>query len=279
MMNSGKSTLIMALLRLCQVQRGSIQVDGVGISQASPSIVRERCFIAVPQDAFNQPDESLRNNLDPLDHHSGQEIKQTLRKLHLWSHVRDSGSDPAYDEEADRVLALPLSFFSPLSVGQTQLLSLACAILRARHQVRKGQKPIILLDEPAADLDDEYESLSSRIIEEEFTEKGHTVPMITHSSKDLNERVRPGKDMVVKISNGTMSVVAAGEQESVRKNAAQPLPKTCQAAYQDICHSRLDRSCSAAASLSHVVSFFDHTHTRSINRAVNGCPGLRPNLP
>jgi ATP-binding cassette subfamily C (CFTR/MRP) protein 1 len=208
---SGKSTLVMALLILCQVQRGSIRVDGVEISQASPSVIRRRCFIAVPQDAFNQPDESLRNNLDPLEHHSTQEIKQALQKLHLWSHFQIAGSGLGNDDEASRVLALPLSFFPPLSEGQTQLLSLACAILKARYQVTKGQKPIILLDEPAANLDDEYESLSSRIIEEEFTEKGHTVLMITHSSKDLKERVRPGKDIVVRVSNGTMSVVAAGE--------------------------------------------------------------------
>ena len=201
----------MALLRLCQVQRGSIQVDGVDISQASPSIIRERCFIAVPQDAFNQPDESLRNNLDPLDYHSTREIKQALQRLHLWSHFQDAGLGLDNDEEVSRVLALPLSFFPPLSMGQTQLLSLACAILKAEYQVRKGRKAIILLDEPAANLDDDYERLSSTVIEEEFTEKEHTVLMITHSSKDLRERVRPGKDVVVRIRNGTMSAVAAGE--------------------------------------------------------------------
>ncbi|KAI4737758.1 hypothetical protein E4T50_11749 [Aureobasidium sp. EXF-12298] len=208
---SGKSTLIMALLRLCQVQRGSIQVDGVEFSQASPSLIRERCFIAVPQDAFNQPGESLRNNLDPLEHHPSQDIKQALQKLNLWSHFKNAGSDAGNDEDVGRVLALPLSSFPPLSVGQTQLLSLVCAILKARYQARQGRKPIILLDEPAANLDDDYESLSSRIIEDEFTEKGHTVLMITHSSKDLKERVRPGKDIVIKISEGTMSAVAAGE--------------------------------------------------------------------
>jgi len=201
----------MALLRLCQVQRGSIQVNGVDISQASPSIIRERCFIAVPQDAFNQPDESLRNNLDPLDYHSTREIKQALQRLHLWSHFQDAGLGLDNDEEVSRVLALPLSFFPPLSMGQTQLLSLACAILKAEYQVRKGRKAIILLDEPAANLDDDYERLSSTVIEEEFTEKGHTVLMITHSSRDLKERVRSGKDVVVRIRNGTMSVVAAGE--------------------------------------------------------------------
>lgn len=208
---SGKSTMLMALLRLCQTQRGSIQVDGVEISQASPSTIRERCFIAVPQDAFNQPDESLRNNLDPLKHHSSREIKQVLQKLYLWTHFQEDDSGFRHYEEASRVLALPLSFFPPLSVGQTQLLSLTCAILKARHQVRKGRKPIILLDEPAANLDNEYESLTSKIIEEEFAEKGHTVLIITHSSKDLKERVRSGKDVVVRTSNGTMSVVAAGE--------------------------------------------------------------------
>lgn len=210
-MNSGKSTLIMAFLRLCQIQRGSIQVDNVEISQASPSVIRERCFVAVPQDAFNQADESLHNNLDPLDHHSSQEIKQVLQKVQLWTHFQDGNSDHGHDEEASRILALPLSFFPPLSMGQSQLLSLACALLRARYQVRKGRKPIILLDEPAANLDEEHEKLSSTIIEEEFTENGHTVLMITHSSRDLNERVRPSKDVVVRMSNRTVSVVAAGE--------------------------------------------------------------------
>jgi ATP-binding cassette subfamily C (CFTR/MRP) protein 1 len=197
----------MALLGLCQVQRGFILVDGTEISQAPPSIIRERCFIAVPQDAFNQPDESLRNNLDPLNHHSAQEVKQALQKLHLWSHFQDAESDTGNVKDAGRLLTLPLSFFPPLSVGQTQLLSLACSVLKASYQVSKGRKPIILLDEPAANLDDDYESLSSRMIEEEFTKNGHTVLMITHSSKDLKERVRPDKDILVKISNGSVNVV------------------------------------------------------------------------
>jgi ATP-binding cassette subfamily C (CFTR/MRP) protein 1 len=192
---------------LCQVQRGFILVDGTEISQAPPSIIRERCFIAVPQDAFNQPDESLRNNLDPLNHHSAQEVKQALQKLHLWSHFQDAESDTGNAKDAGRLLTLPLSFFPPLSVGQTQLLSLACSVLKASYQVSKGRKPIILLDEPAANLDDDYESLSSRMIEEEFTKNGHTVLMITHSSKDLKERVRPDKDILVKISNGSVNVV------------------------------------------------------------------------
>lgn len=186
----------MALLRLCQIQEGSVQVDGVEISQAAPSILRERCFIVVPQDAFYQPDVSLRNNVDPMDNHSTREITQVLQQLHLWSHFHGAGSG-CLGQEDSRVLALSLSCFPPLSAGQTQLLSLARSVLRARYQARQGQKPIILLDEPAAHLDDEYEILSSRAIEQDFTDRGHTVLMITHSSKDLSERVKPSKDIII----------------------------------------------------------------------------------
>lgn len=199
----------MALLRLCQIQQGSVEVDEVEISQAAPSILRERCFIVVPQDAFYQPDVSLRNNVDPMDKHSTREITQALLQLHLWSHFQGAGSGcHDQDDEDSRVVALPLSCFPPLSAGQTQLLSLARSVLRARFQVKQGRKPIILLDEPAAHLDDEYETLSSRVIEQELTDKGHTVLMITHSSRDLRERVKPSKDVIIRISNGSMSVVA-----------------------------------------------------------------------
>ncbi|KAH0349062.1 P-loop containing nucleoside triphosphate hydrolase protein, partial [Aureobasidium melanogenum] len=161
---SGKSTLLMALLRLCPVQHGSVQVDGVEIAQAAPSIIRERCFIVVPQDAFFQPDISLRSNIDPMDHHWTEEITQALQQLHLWSRFQDASTGcHDQDNEDSRVLALPLSCFPPLSAGQTQLLSLARSVLRARYQVRQGRKPIILLDEPTANLDDEYESLSSTL--------------------------------------------------------------------------------------------------------------------
>lgn len=199
----------MALLRLCSVQRGSIQVDGIEIAQATPSIIRERCFIVVPQDAFFQPDISLRSNIDPMDHHSTEEITQALQQLHLWSHFQDVSTGCCGQDNGDnRVVALPLSCFPPLSAGQTQILSLVRSLLRARYEVRQGRKPIVLLDEPSANLDDEYESLSSRVIEEEFTDKGHTVLMITHSSKDLQERVKPARDVIIRINNGSMSVVA-----------------------------------------------------------------------
>ncbi|KEQ84925.1 hypothetical protein M438DRAFT_317897 [Aureobasidium pullulans EXF-150] len=205
---SGKSTLLTAFLRLSTIHHGSIILDNIDITHLSPSLLRSRCFITIPQDAFFQPDISLRDNLDPGNHHSDIEIMTALEKLQLWSHFLDTVSSSFHDDEgAGQVLVLPLSSFPPLSVGHSQLLSLTRALLHSSHHARLNRKPMILLDEPAANLDAEFEDLCSKIIQEEFTEKGFTVCMITHSVKDLRQRVRRGKDVVVRVRDGGVEVV------------------------------------------------------------------------
>ncbi|KAI4717098.1 hypothetical protein E4T48_06687 [Aureobasidium sp. EXF-10727] len=209
---SGKSTLFMALLRLSPIHSSSIHLCGNEISHATPSLLRSRCFICIPQDPVSFPEETLRNNMDPYHHHSSQQIKQVLQLLHLWSFFTstsnpDFDNDGIFDSEADAILNTPLSSFPPLSPGQSQLLALGTAILRSKHQARAKQFPIILLDEPTANLDDEYAELCADVIEEEFTQKGFTVLMITHMSRDLKQRVRRrGKDMVVRVESGKVSV-------------------------------------------------------------------------
>ncbi|THY47850.1 hypothetical protein D6C97_07847 [Aureobasidium pullulans] len=204
---SGKSTLLTAFLRLSTIHHGSIILDNIDITHLSPSLLRSRCFITIPQDAFFQPDTSLRDNLDPGNHHSDIEIMTALEKLQLWSYFLDTVSSSFHDDQAGQVLARPLSVFPPLSVGHSQLLSLTRALLHSSHHARLNRKPMILLDEPAANLDAEFEDLCSKIIQEEFTEKGFTVCMITHSVKDLRQRVRRGKDVVVRVRDGGVEVV------------------------------------------------------------------------
>lgn len=62
--SSGKSTLLLALLRLLDTQSGSIEVDGIDLSLVPLSTIRERCFITVTQDPFLLAQASLRFNLD-----------------------------------------------------------------------------------------------------------------------------------------------------------------------------------------------------------------------
>lgn len=61
---SGKSTLMLLLLRYMRPTGGSIEVDGIPIAQVPCHIVREQCFIAVPQDPFIFAHCSLRYNID-----------------------------------------------------------------------------------------------------------------------------------------------------------------------------------------------------------------------
>ncbi|KAI5249895.1 hypothetical protein E4T43_00647 [Aureobasidium subglaciale] len=196
---SGKSTLLMALLKLCIIQTGSISIDDKEITNASPSLLRSRCFISVPQDSFHLPSVSLRKNLDPYTKHADTELLDALELLHLEAHFSSHS-------ETEK-LELPLSFFPPLSSGKSQLLSLARAVLQVNHATKNGRKPIILLDEAASNLDAELQELCARVVEEQFSQRGFTVLMITHSVKDLGERVRKGRDMVVRVGGGGVEVI------------------------------------------------------------------------
>jgi len=61
---SGKSTLLLALLRLVDIKFGTIKVDGLDLSLIPRSLIRQRCFITVSQDMFILAPASLRLNFD-----------------------------------------------------------------------------------------------------------------------------------------------------------------------------------------------------------------------
>ncbi|KAG4437815.1 hypothetical protein IFR05_006702 [Cadophora sp. M221] len=196
---SGKSTILLTLLHLLDCQNGSIKIDGIDISQIPRSILRQQCFITVPQDPFVFVDASLRFNIDASETLSDDVIVAALEKTHLWGHfslhVKDHQDLSLRDVENSTTnflnpLDLQLSAFPVLSTGQMQLLSLARAILRTQPQMYSDQtssstsstqpKRILLLDEATSSLDPETDSIMQDVIREEFTEQGHTVIAISH---------------------------------------------------------------------------------------------------
>ncbi|KAH8899329.1 hypothetical protein GQ53DRAFT_709991 [Thozetella sp. PMI_491] len=214
---SGKSSLLLSLLRLLDVKSGSILVDGVDISRVYRETIRGRCFVTVTQDPFILPDATLRFNLDPSESISTEALIAVLEKVGLKSHFStESGgteSSPTHEFLDKSLSALPT-----LSGGQAQLLSIARAVVHASvlsspdapGNIRYSDtvlKPIVLLDEITSSLDAGTEAAVYQIIQESFIDKGHTVIMVTHKLGTFMQNLRPGKDTVVFMKDGRLDRV------------------------------------------------------------------------
>ncbi|KAJ6003250.1 ATP-binding cassette transporter [Penicillium sp. IBT 35674x] len=199
---SGKSTLMLSLLKLLATKEGMITIDGVDIAQISSNAVRQRGIIAVPQDGFNIPTATLRFNLDPYHMSSEKTIIEALKKTRLWDKLTSVLTDEYHDnpDTSTQVFDLPMSCFLPLSAGQLQLFALCRMLLRVWSMA--ATKPIIILDEASSSLDLETESILHEILVEDLC--SHTVVMIAHHVDGIITAMRPGRDKIVTIQDGQL---------------------------------------------------------------------------
>ncbi|KAK0620994.1 P-loop containing nucleoside triphosphate hydrolase protein [Immersiella caudata] len=223
---SGKSTMLLTLLRLVDIRSGAIKVDGVDLSLVPRSLIRQRCFITVGQDALVLSQASLRFNLDPFSALSDETIVVALQKTNLWRHF---GAENDSASTAGDILDTPIASLPQMSTGQSQLFAAARAILQLQslRQHAKNEPnepyydnrtaplmlrnmPILLLDEATSSLDPESEAFIRALIREEFTNKGHTVIAITHRLSGLTSEesvLDPEREMVVLLSKGKVEKV------------------------------------------------------------------------
>lgn len=166
---SGKSSLLLSLLRLLPSTRGSMAVDGVDLATLPRDAVRSR-LIAVSQDLFFLPG-TTRQNLDPYGDStttSGSaddaRLEAVLRRVGLWEAVAEAGGLGAGFDEAR------------LSHGQRQLFSLARALLRRRGDGSGGG--VVLLDEATSSVDAGTDALVQRVVREDFA--SYTVVSVAH---------------------------------------------------------------------------------------------------
>ncbi|WJG35266.1 P-loop containing nucleoside triphosphate hydrolase protein [Fusarium oxysporum Fo47] len=188
------STLLLALLRLLNTQSGSIEVDGINLSQVSLSAIREQCFITVTQDLFLLAQASLRFNLDPSESLPDIVIIKALERTGLGGHF-----DTNQQEKLVDILDEPLSSLPHMSTGQTQLFALTRAVLRVEYSSATRVKPILLLDEATSSVDGVTESVMRDVIKEIFTDNGHTVIEITHRLSGFEDIARGGDSGEVKV--------------------------------------------------------------------------------
>jgi ABC-type bacteriocin/lantibiotic exporters, contain an N-terminal double-glycine peptidase domain len=113
---SGKSSLISTILRILDLDHGSITIDGVDISRVSRSHVRSR-LNTIPQQAFFLYG-TIRLNVNPQGDLEDEIIINSLQAASLWTYIESKGG---LDEEMSEDF---------LSHGQQQLFCLARALCK-----------------------------------------------------------------------------------------------------------------------------------------------------
>ena len=139
---SGKSSLMNALFRICEIEDdgGSIVIDGVNIAHIGTDTLCKNISM-VPQDPVMFSN-SVRHNIDPFNTSSDEKLWQILDKVLL----------------KDFVAGLPLGLEEIVmeggenfSQGQRQLLCIARSLLR--------NAKILVMDEATASIDNETDSI------------------------------------------------------------------------------------------------------------------------
>ncbi|RMZ79569.1 hypothetical protein DV737_g3391, partial [Chaetothyriales sp. CBS 132003] len=129
---SGKSTFILTLLRLAEIESGDVFIDGLSIRSIPRNTLRQG-LIVVPQDPLLLPG-TIRFNADPISKHQDDAILRMIDEVGLLDIVKSA--DGELDADIDSL---------SLSKGQQQLFCLVRAML--------GSSRIVVLDEMTSSVD------------------------------------------------------------------------------------------------------------------------------
>lgn len=177
---SGKSSTLLALLRLNIISEGDIYVDGESL--LAMNLEKARSIISViPQDPHLFSG-TVRFNLDPFNQCTDEQIWAALRDAHIADYISKCEGGLNFNVEESG---------KNFSVGQRQLLSLARAILR--------RTSIVLMDEVTASIDYHTDKLIQQTIRSSPSLKDSTIITVAHRLRTIAD-----SDLVVVIHNGTL---------------------------------------------------------------------------
>ena len=167
---SGKSTIILALFRLIETNKGKILINGKNIKDIPLKTLRRNLGI-VPQEPkiFSG---TLKFNLDPKKKYSDFEINNAIREVGLFKLMKENGRD------IRKKLNMRLKEDGGnLSLGEKQLICLARIFLR--------KNKIVVMDEATSNIDNKTDNLIQNAVDKIF--KNSTLITIAHKLPDLNK--------------------------------------------------------------------------------------------
>jgi ATP-binding cassette, subfamily B, bacterial len=157
---AGKTTIFALLLRFYDPDRGTVEIDGLGVNDVALDQLRAR-FALVPQDTALFADTVAANIAYGAQDATASEIEAAARTAfaHDFTMALPAGYDTLLGEGG-----------VTLSTGQRQRIAIARAVLR--------KAPILLLDEATSALDAESEMLVQRALDKIM--EGRTTLVIAH---------------------------------------------------------------------------------------------------
>jgi len=82
---AGKSSLLQAMFRLSELHEGQVMIDGIDSKEVGLHLLR-KSVAYIPQSPFLIQG-SIRENLDPFNEYTDDDIYKTLREVNLFDHI------------------------------------------------------------------------------------------------------------------------------------------------------------------------------------------------
>jgi len=176
---AGKSSLMVAMMRLVELDAGKIMIDGIDISRVGLETLRSKIAV-IPQDPVLFSG-TVRSNIDPFGSYNEQRLYDVLDRVGLYND--ENSPIVSLDDEVNEG-------GSNYSVGQRQLLVIARALL--------VESKVVIMDEATASIDNTTDARIQKVMRSDF-EKA-TCITIAHRLNTIMD-----SDYILVMDDGTVA--------------------------------------------------------------------------